>query len=118
MNNFFNNIYEKALSQNNPYFKSFVENKATKEQLEYIEIATGILSFCSMSLAMDYTDDEHLSLITEAIIELNDDEFVNKLRAVETFEDYKNIAIPDNDVLERYISDGQNGSGKGFLFAE
>lgn len=118
MSKLFKSTYEKALSSGNSYITEFVEHKATKAQLEHIEIATGILSFCSMGLVMEYTDDVHLDYITKALIALDDADFIAKLNEVETFEDYKSIAIPDNEMLKWYMLDGQQNEGKGFLFAD
>ena len=60
-----------------------------------------------MGCASDCTEDIHLEYLTTALIEINDEGFVEKLRNAETAKDYLALEIPDNETLDYYMRDGQ-----------
>lgn len=58
-----------------------------------------------MSVIFDYTDDEHLRLITNKLIEYKNSEFVQRLKNVKYIEDIKELVtiMPNDDVFDTYI---------------
>lgn len=61
-----------------------------------------------MGVVFEYTDDVHLDYLTNALIEINDSTFIEKLREVKTEEDYLDLEIPNNETLRYYMEDGKD----------
>mgnify|MGYP004474379871 CR=1 FL=1 len=58
-----------------------------------------------MGIIFDYTDDMHLSLITEKLVEYKNSEFVKRLKSVEyptELIQLKDI-VPNDEIFEKYI---------------
>ena len=90
---------------NDEYVKQFIDN-ATNEQMKFFDIAAKLLSNNNdMGIIFDYTDDEHLRLITDKLIEYKDSEFVQKLKNVKYIEDIKELVniMPNDDVFDTYV---------------
>lgn len=93
------------INMNDVYVKKFINN-ATDEQMEFFDIAAKLLSNNNdMSVIFDYTDDEHLRLITNKLIEYKNSEFVQRLKNVKYIEDIKELVtiMPNDDVFDTYI---------------
>lgn len=93
------------INMNDVYVKEFINN-ATDEQMEFFDIAAKLLSNNNdMSVIFDYTDDEHLRLITNKLIEYKNSEFVQRLKNVKYIEDIKELVtiMPNDDVFDTYI---------------
>lgn len=93
------------INKNDTYVKAFLDN-ATDEQMEFFDIAAKLLSNNNdMSILFDYTDDEHLRMITDKLIEYKDSEFVQKLKHVKYIEDIKELVpiMPNDEVFDTYI---------------
>ncbi len=93
------------INRNNTYVKEFIDN-ATDEQMEFFDIAAKLLSNNNdMGILFDYTDDEHLRIITDKLIEYKDSEFVQRLKNVKYIEDIKELItiMPNDDVLDTYV---------------
>ena len=74
--------------------------------MEFFDIAAKLLSNNNdMSVIFDYTDDEHLRLITNKLIEYKNSEFVQRLKNVKYIEDIKELVtiMPNDDVFDTYI---------------
>ena len=90
---------------NDVYVKDFIDN-ATDEQMSFFDIAAKLLSNNNdMSIILDYTDDVHLRLITDKLIEYKNSEFVQKLKNVKYIEDIKELVtiMPKDEVFKTYI---------------
>lgn len=93
------------INMNDVYVKEFINN-AIDEQMEFFDIAAKLLSNNNdMSVIFDYTDDEHLRLITNKLIEYKNSEFVQRLKNVKYIEDIKELVtiMPNDDVFDTYI---------------
>lgn len=93
------------INMNDVYVKKFINN-ATDEQMGFFDIAAKLLSNNNdMSVIFDYTDDEHLRLITNKLIEYKNSEFVQRLKNVKYIEDIKELVtiMPNDDVFDTYI---------------
>lgn len=93
------------INRNDVYVKEFMDN-ATDEQMEFFDIAAKLLSNNNdMSILFDYTDDEHLKLITDKLIEYKNSEFVRRLKDVNYIEDIKELIpiMPNDEVFDTYI---------------
>ena len=93
------------INMNDVYVKEFINN-ATDEQMEFFDIAAKLLSNNNyMIVIFDYTDDEHLRLITNKLIEYKNSEFVQRLKNVKYIEDIKELVtiMPNDDVFDTYI---------------
>lgn len=93
------------INMNDVYVKEFINN-ATDEQMEFFDIAAKLLSNNNdMSIIFDYTDDEHLRLITDKLIEYKNSEFVQSLKDVKYIEDIKELVpiMPKDEVFDTYI---------------
>ena len=90
------------------YLEKWKKEQASKEQLEYLDLALKIYGHCSMGVFFEYTDDVHLDYLTNALIEVDDQAFIEKLREVKTEEDYLELKIPNNEVLKYYMEDGKD----------
>lgn len=93
------------INKKDTYVKEFIDN-ATDEQMKFFDIAAKLLSNNNdMSILFDYTDDEHLRLITNKLIEYKDSEFVQKLKHVTYIEDIKELVpiMPNDEVFDTYI---------------
>ena len=93
------------IKMNDVYVKEFINN-ATDEQMEFFDIAAKLLSNNNdMSIIFDYTDDEHLRLITDKLIEYKNSEFVQSLKDVKYIEDIKELVpiMPKDEVFDTYI---------------
>lgn len=90
------------------YLEKWKKEQASKEQLEYLDLAQKIYGHCSMGVVFEYTDDVHLDYLTNALIEINDSTFIEKLREVKTEEDYLDLEIPNNETLRYYMEDGKD----------
>ena len=87
--------------------KQWETQEASAEQLAYEDLALKIFGHCGMGVVFDYTDDIHLDHLTTALIEVNDESFIEKLRNANTDEEYLALEIPDNETLRYYMEDGQ-----------
>lgn len=101
-----NHIY-KYLSTEDKYVKDFVK-EATPEQMVYFDIALKLLANNNaMGVIFDYTDDMHLQLITNKLVEYKDTEFVKKLVSVNYAEEL--VALkdlvpdPDDEIFMNYV---------------
>lgn len=93
------------INMNDAYVKEFIDN-ATDEQMEFFDIAAKLLSNNDdMSIIFDYTDDEHLRIITDKLIEYKNSEFVQRLKDVKYIEDIKELVpiMPKDEVFDTYI---------------
>lgn len=93
------------IDMDDEYVKQFINN-ATDEQMEFFDIAAKLLSNNNdMGIIFDYTDDEHLRLITNKLIEYKDSEFVQKLKNVKYIEDIKKLVdiMPNDEVFHTYV---------------
>lgn len=93
------------INKNDTYVKEFLDN-ATDEQMEFFDIAAKLLSNNNdMSILFDYTDDEHLRLITDKLIEYKNSEFVQRLKNVKYIKDIKALVpiMPNDEVFDTYI---------------
>ena len=97
------------VNKDDQYVKDFLKN-ATPEQLEYVEEAGKILSYCGIKCLVDFTDDVHLNILTRALVEAKDDDFIKNLRNVKTADEYLKIRVPNNTILRYYIEDGKSNS--------
>lgn len=94
------------INMNDVYVKEFINN-ATDEQMEFFDIAAKLLSNNNdMSVIFDYTDDEHLRLITNKLIEYKNSEFVQRLKNVKYIEDIKELVtiMPNDDVFDTLLT--------------
>lgn len=93
------------INMNDTYVKAFMNN-ATDEQMEFFDIAAKLLSNNNdMSIIFDYTDDEHLRIITNTLIEYKNSEFVQRLKNVKDIEDIKKLVpiMPNDNVFDTYV---------------
>lgn len=93
------------INMNDAYVKEFIDN-ATDEQMEFFDIAAKLLSNNDdMSIIFDYTDDKHLRIITDKLIEYKDSEFVQRLKNVKCIEDIEKLVpiMPNDEVFDTYI---------------
>lgn len=93
------------INMNDVYVKDFMDN-ATDEQMAFFDIAAKLLSNNNdMSIILDYTDDVHLRLITDKLIEYKNSEFVKKLKNVKYIKDIKELIpiMPKDEVFDTYI---------------
>lgn len=105
MDTILNSKMKNMLSKNNTDVKSFLDS-ATPEKLDFYEIAGKLLSYNNdMGIIFDYTDDVHLSLITEKLVEYKDSEFVKRLKSVEYPTDLIQLKdmIPNEEIFEKYV---------------
>ena len=63
-----------------------------------------------MRCLFDFTDDVHLNILTRALVETKDDDFIKNLRNVKTVDEYLKIRVPNNTILRYYIEDGKSNS--------
>lgn len=93
------------INMNDVYVKDFMDN-ATDEQMVFFDIAAKLLSNNNdMSIILDYTDDVHLRLITDKLIEYKNSEFVKKLKNVKYIKNIKELIpiMPKDEVFDTYI---------------
>lgn len=99
---------EKDTEEQLDYANKFIR-EATEEQLNYADLAIKILRYCSFYCLFEYTDEDKIPLkcLTNALMEINNEKFIEALSKAKTAMDYLMLKVPNNDVLRYYIYDGQ-----------
>lgn len=78
--------------------------------MSYRALAGKILGYCSMGIAAELPEEQHLDSLENALIDLDDEVFNTAIENAKTTADYLAIKIPDNDIIKYYMSDGKENN--------